>query len=649
MNKQSVEQMPKDKKIRHSEYYGMTETFDKLHQKAKNKQNFRNLMRYITAGENILLAYRNIKRNKGSRTPSMDKVTIREVERMTQEMLINFVKQRFNNYQPRVVRRKEIPKPNGKMRPLGIPSFWDRLIQQCILQVLEPICEANFHTRSYGFRPNRSAENAIADAIKKVNQQGLTQVVDVDIKGFFDEVNHAKLIRQLWTLGISDKQLLVIIRKILRAPVVLSSGKVMYPSKGTPQGGILSPLLANVNLNEFDWWISNQWETFSARKVKPRIKDGIWSNDNVTNCLARNSNLKPMYIVRYADDFKIFTNTKSNANKIFMASKMWLEKRLKLPISEEKSRVTNLKKQSSEFLGFTLKAIKKGKRLDVTKYVAKTCIAPKALKAQKTKLSEQIRGIQKSPNSMNCIKEIGKYNSMVIGMHNYYSIATHISLDLNRMGFELTKQMYNRFPKAKMQNKKNSNGFTYMGEYKGKDKGLKPYLKSKALRYLMKIPIVPVSAIKHRNPMMKRQAVNKYTEEGRQLIHTSLKSVSEEELKWLREHPILSERATIELNDNRISLYVAQNGKCGVTGEKLDLTDMHCHHKKLWSKTHDDRYQNLILIKSDVHRLIHATKQETVDRLLQTLNLNEEQLLKLNKLRKLVENEEICIEPKPCE
>lgn len=160
--------MLKDKKIRHSEYYGMTESFDELYQKAKNKQNFRNLMRYITAEENILLAYRNIKRNKGSKTSSMDKVTIREVAKMTQEMLINFVKQRFNNYQPRVVRRKEIPKPNGETRPLGIPSFWDRLIQQCILQVLEPICEANFHTRSYGFRPNRSAENAIADATKKL-------------------------------------------------------------------------------------------------------------------------------------------------------------------------------------------------------------------------------------------------------------------------------------------------------------------------------------------------------------------------------------------------------------------------------------------------------------------------------------------------
>ncbi|PFJ14134.1 reverse transcriptase domain-containing protein, partial [Bacillus cereus] len=124
---------------------------------------------------------------------------------------------------------------------------------------------------------------------------------------------------QLWTLGIRDKQLLVIIRKILKAPVQMLDGTTIFPTKGTPQGGILSPLLANVNLNEFDWWISKQWETFKAKKVKPRYSKGILTNDNVTTCLSLNSKMKPMYIVRYADDFKIFTNTRSNAEKIFKA------------------------------------------------------------------------------------------------------------------------------------------------------------------------------------------------------------------------------------------------------------------------------------------------------------------------------------------
>ncbi len=129
--------------------------------------------------------------------------------------------------------------------------MWDRIIQQCILQVMEPICEAQFCNRSYGFRPNRSAENAIADATRRVNQQNLTYVVDVDIRGFFDEVSHVKLMRQLWTLGIRDKQLLVIIRRILKAPVQMPDGQTRFPTKGTRKAVSLvhySPMLILTNL-----------------------------------------------------------------------------------------------------------------------------------------------------------------------------------------------------------------------------------------------------------------------------------------------------------------------------------------------------------------------------------------------------------------
>ncbi|WP_318582053.1 group II intron reverse transcriptase/maturase [Bacillus paranthracis] len=634
----------KDKKLRHSEYYGIQPVLDDLYRRATKKNSFKNLMPIIISDENILLAFRNIKGNKGSKTAACDNVNIKDIERMEQSYFLNEVKRRFQNYQPQKVRRKEIPKPNGKTRPLGIPSMWDRIIQQCILQVLEPICEARFCPRSYGFRPNRGAEHAIADSVKKVNQQKLTYVVDVDIKGFFDEVNHTKLMRQLWTLGIRDKQLLVIIRKILKAPVQMLDGTTIFPTKGTPQGGILSPLLANVNLNEFDWWISKQWETFKAKKVKPRYSKGILTNDNVTTCLSLNSKMKPMYIVRYADDFKIFTNTRSNAEKIFKSSRMWLEERLKLPISSEKSKVTNLKKQESEFLGFTLKAVKKGKRKDGnTRYITVTHVSPKSLEKTKKELAKQVRRIQKTQNSNETIKRISIYNSMVIGKHNYYKIATHASQDFSKMGQNLDRIMYNRFPKSTTRGKRNTNGYTNIGEYKGKDKGIKPYLESKMMRYLMKRPILPISYIQHKNPMMKKQAINKYTAEGRALIHKNLADITEAELKWLRENPVINERATVEYNDNRISLYVAQKGKCSVTGEKLLPWDIHCHHKRLWSETKDDSYKNLTIIKPSVHRLIHATKIETINQLLNELKLNEEQLGKLNKLRKLVGSEGICI------
>lgn len=147
---------------------------------------------------------------------------------------------------------------------------------------------------------------------------------------------------------------------MLKAPIVLPNGEMQYPNKGTPQGGILSPLLANINLNEFDWWITNQWEDRLLKELSLTIKKGGHVDKYPHYSKMRKTTaLKEMYIVRYADDFKIFTATKSNAQKIFKACEMWLQERLKLPISKEKSKITNLRKESSEFLGFEIKMVKR--------------------------------------------------------------------------------------------------------------------------------------------------------------------------------------------------------------------------------------------------------------------------------------------------
>ena len=254
------EQRRKQKKIRFTEYYDLQKTFDVLYEKSRMGYQFCNLLDLITTRENILLAYRSLKGNSGSNTPGVDKRTIQHLSKMDEETFIGLVRKQFNWYCPKKVRRVEIPKPNGKLRPLGIPTIMDRIVQQCILQVLEPICEAKFYEHSYGFRPNRSTEQAIARLYQLVQKTHLHYVVDVDIKGFFDNVCHHKLICQLWSLGIQDKKLLCIIREMLKAPILLPDGKVVYPTKGTPQGGILSPLLSNVVLNELDWWIASQWE-----------------------------------------------------------------------------------------------------------------------------------------------------------------------------------------------------------------------------------------------------------------------------------------------------------------------------------------------------------------------------------------------------
>lgn len=621
------------KKLRHNEYYGIQEQLDALYDGSQRNQKFKDLMNIITSKNNILLAYRNIKRNSGSGTSGADGITINDIEKIETNKFVEIIQRKFNCYNPRKVKRVEIPKPNGKIRPLGIPSIWDRIVQQCILQVLEPICEAKFNKHSYGFRPNRSTEHAIADFSVRVNRGYLHYVVDIDIKGFFDEVNHNKLMRQLWTMGIRDKQLLVIIRKILKAPVLMPNGQIVHPTKGTPQGGVLSPLLANVNLNEMDWWLANQWEERDLKELKPKYKQsGTRTRSYEYAKMRKSTTLKEFYFVRYADDFKIICRDRKTAQKIYNATKLWLQERLKLPISEEKSGITNLKKTNSEFLGFNFKAIKKGKMSKgANKYVTRSHVSPKAIERQKVSLKQQIKKV-KSVNGQKRIAEIIKYNSMVRGAHNYYRLATHCSDDFTKLHKVINTVWYNRLKK---------HGLTRIGKYEGNSEGIKPYLASKRLRYLAGTPILPIGYIQHKNPMNLKSAINKYTPEGRKLIHDELSIVPSWKLEYLWRNPVIGRNCSIEYFDNRISKFVAQQGKCLITGMELEMNEVHCHHIIPYKISKDDSFNNLAIVSDTAHKLIHATREETIRKLMKILNLSKQQLAKLNKLRVHAKLEEI--------
>lgn len=178
-------------------YYDMTKVTDKLYAQSKNGNNFYKLYELIVSDNNVLLAYRNIKRNTGSNTKGTDGKTVKEYANISVDELINIVRNRLANFQPMSVRRVFIPKSNGRERPLGIPTFEDRLIQQCIKQILEPICEAKFHPHNYGFRPLRSTKFAVSRMMTLAQVKQYYYCVDIDIKGFFDNIDHSKLIKQM--------------------------------------------------------------------------------------------------------------------------------------------------------------------------------------------------------------------------------------------------------------------------------------------------------------------------------------------------------------------------------------------------------------------------------------------------------------------
>ena len=612
----------KKEKLRNCEYYNMQEVFDRLYSESEKGRHFYNLVEIMKCPENIKLAYRNIKRNSGNKTAGADKKTISDLNKWDENKLVAYVQKKFERYTPNAIRRVEIPKGEGKKRALGIPTIMDRLIQQCILQVLEPICEAKFFKRSNGFRPNHSAENAIAQSERLMQNVNCHYVVDIDIKSFFDNVNHGKLLKQMWALGIREKKLLSIISAMLKAKVAT----IGFPEKGTPQGSIISPLLSNIVLNELDWWIVSQWEEFPTKQnyVYRTYKNGT-PDKSYTVKVLRQTNLKECYIVRYADDFKIFCKKRSDAVKIFESTKKWLLERLGLEINLEKSKIVNLKRHYSEFLGFKLKVRIKGKRKNgQPKFVAEAHIKDSALKKIHDKSKEIIKQLRQTYDKRMEYRLIQQYNSYIIGIHNYYSIATHVNRDIQKIAYDVKKSLYNRL-KHRLQ-KKGKIINRYIAE---------KYGTSREVRYLGGHAIVPIAYVQHRIPMDKKIKVNSYTPEGRAEIHKNLSSVNMAVLYHLMNNPCGNK--SVEYNDNRIALYVAQKGKCAVTGMELAANQVDCHHKKPVALGGDDNYENLIIVSESVHILIHTNNKATIQKYLEVLKLNQKQLDKLNKLREMAE------------
>ena len=628
----------KKKKLRNAEYYDFQKIQDKLYADSMQGRTFNRLVELIALPENIRLAYRNIKANSGSRTAGTDGRTIKDLEKMPDSKLVALVQRKLNWYEPQSVRRVEIPKGNDlkKKRPLGIPTILDRLIQQCVLQILEPICEAKFHEHSYGFRPNRSQEHAIALVYKNIQCSHYYYVVDVDIKGFFDNVNHGKLLKQMWTLGIRDKKLLSIVSAMLKAEVA----GIGFPEKGTPQGGIISPLLSNIVLNELDWWIASQWEEFPMRKnyATNTNPNGSENKGNKYKMQRDYTRLKEVTGVRYADDFKLFTRSYKSAKRLFYAVTGWLKGRLGLDISPDKSKIVNLKRSYSEFLGLRIKAANHGTK-EKTRYVVESHIREKSLDKIKLSVKKLIHDVEFPGNGKQAEHAaVSRFNSYVIGAHNYYSMATMVCYDLHELAFSVNKSLNARLRKrAKTAKHVKKNHI----KYDIPDYIREKYGDSAQLRFIHGAALAPVGYVKHRNPMLKKRRINSYTPEGRELLHKMLgKSIDVGIMHYLMQNPIPYK--SIAYNDNRISLYCAQYGRCAVSGKKLEIGEIHCHHKVPKHLGGTDEYKNLIIVSSDIHRLIHATKPETIQKYLEQLKLDAKQLRKLKNLRKLA-NVDNCL------
>lgn len=344
--------------------------------------------------------------------------------------------------------------------------------------------------------------------------------------------------------------------------------------------------------------------------------------------LREKSELKEIYIVRYADDFKIFCRDYHTAKKTYTAVVKWLKERLSLDISGEKSGITNLKKNYMEFLGLKIRAVPKGK-----KFAVKSHMTDKAKNRTKKKVAESTKRILNHNDQKSLDKNISLHNSLISGLHNYYKMATHVSADFAEIGY----------PIQKMLSGANHNSRRCPVEKSGEIRSrfiAENYGKSKQMRWIHDRPIIPAAYIQHEYPKYKRREVNKYVLKS-EAKYQIPNSISFEIIRYLMENAYKWE--SIEFADNMLSRYIAQKGNCAVTHKPLRLHNMECHHIKprQGGRKEDNSYRNLVLLCTEAHRLITATRKETIEKYVRMLNLDEKQLAKINKLRKLAGMTEI--------
>ena len=426
----------------------MKQTLDFLYEKSKDGISFTGLVEAMVNEITIVTAIHNIKSNKGSKTAGVDQVKMDKYLQMPRDELIALIRESFSNYRPKPARRIYIPKKNGKQRPLGIPTVLDRIVQECVRIIIEPICEAKFYPHSYGFRPYRAQKHAIRDIINVINSSARSPqqpvwAVEGDIKGCFDNINHRILLKKIWRIGIHDKRVIKMIQQMLKAGYI-ESGLMNDTEVGTMQGGILSPLLSNVYLNDFDWYVGRMY-------MEPHRQCKHKGND--TRRL-KYSGVTPKYNFRYADDWVILTSTEKEAYRLKRVLTKYFKNRLKLELSQEKTHLTDLRTEGIHFLGFVVKAEKKRKTPDPKTWtenlVGKPLPDMERLKEKIQKITDEVRVIGKITERSVQAAQIQHINSMIVGLAQYLqpSICSHafhvIDRRINNTALAVWKR---RFPK----------------------------------------------------------------------------------------------------------------------------------------------------------------------------------------------------------
>mgnify|MGYP002510098779 FL=1 len=484
----------------------LREIQDKLYQRSKEvydaggRPAFKGLLEIMSAEATIITAIHNIKSNHGSETPGVDSKTMRkDYLQRSHSWVIWDIQNAFKHFEPQKIRRVYIDKPGkAEKRPLGIPTIRDRIVQECMRIVLEPIFEAQFFAHSYGFRPMRDAAMALERTKLLVHHTGYHWIVEGDISKCFDRIDHAILLKRLYHMGIKDRRVLQIIKAMLKAGVM---DECEVNEDGTPQGGLISPLLANIYLDIMDEWIGKQWESKRTAHT--------YSRHDVKLYRLRETALIPGYLVRYADDFVIVTDTRAHAESWKARLQTFLQSKMKLTLSQEKTLITDLRKKYIKFLGYEFKMVRGKARQG---YISRTIPDRDRLKRKADSIAAEIKAIPECYSREQMIGAINRVNSQIRGLIQYYQCCTWVNISIKK--YDRRLQMVE---KARLK------------QYNGKwiPANQTQNLPRVHQQYKQKIPSIKYRDIyvgftaltfcKWEKTLSKNQAETPYTEAGRQL------------------------------------------------------------------------------------------------------------------------------------
>ena len=626
---------------------------DSIYDNAKKGKHFYGVLELIKNEQVIMTAIHNIKSNKGSSTAGIDKLTISYFLQLPKDECIKLILDKFNNYKPLPVRRVYIGKGNlkgkkfsaklgrkllaeKKVRPLGIPTMIDRIIQEMIRIVIEPIFEAQFYDHSYGFRPYRGCEHALGWITRNINYSNVYIAVEGDIEGYFDNINHNKLIHIMWNMGLRDRRVLMIIKQMLKAGYM--EGLKTYDTiKGSPQGGIISPLLANIYLNGFDWFMAKKYDCHPSQ-VNYREKKNMLA-------ALRNKGHRPVWYTRYADDWIIMTDNLEYAEQLKAEASRYLSSKLKLTLSEKKTLITDTRISPANFLGFKIKSWKQrfGDKIVARAYPDTSKLTPKIKEIKK-----DIRMLRTRKSELEKQIDIEKINSKIVGIANYLrmgvskKLMSALDYRLEHTAYKTWVHMYGkrRASALKIPVKHFTNRPDRHGEYELKHFTVQTAILTKKKdveKIIVGLTFFKITAIKYAE--VYKQEMTPYTAEGRKTYEGKLRTkarlqarpnlVSYDDIWLITATGYANPRYNFEYFLNREYVYNRDFGKCTACKKNLAPDEVKVHHKnprlpiELVNKA-----KNLTCVCKRCHTLIHNDKDIST--------LDKSIIKKIEQYRKLV-------------